>query len=122
MKHQKNDAVKHFSGAKIADMNHYKKPKQEKAPVEVIIHVGTKDLSSDKEPKDIANDIMHLAKSVKTDANKAAVSSILPRKDKFNSKTKEVNNIYDLQHICSSNNLPLTTHINIKGFTLEQLW
>ena len=87
---------------------HYKKPTQAKSPAEIIIHVGTKDLSSDKEPKDIANDIMQLAKSAKTDANKVAVSSILPRKDKFNSKAKKVNT--HLQDICSSNNLPLITH------------
>ena len=76
-----------------------------------MIYVGTNDLSSDKEPKDIANDIMQLAKSVKTDASKVAVFSILPRKDKFNSKTKEVK--AHLQDICSSNNLPLITHSNI---------
>ena len=68
-----------------------KKPTQEKSPAEIIINVGTNELYSDKEPKDIANDIMILAKSVKTDANKVAVSSILPREYKFNSKAKEVN-------------------------------
>ena len=52
--------------------------------MEIIIHVVTNDSFSDKEPKDIANDIIQLAKSVKTDANKVAVSSILPRKDRFN--------------------------------------
>ena len=88
MKHQKYVVVKHFSGAKIADMNHYKKPTQEKSPAEIIIHVGTNDLSNDKEAKDIANHIMQLVKSVKTDANKVAVSNILQRKDKFNSKVK----------------------------------
>ena len=40
---------------------------------------------------DIANNIMQLAKSVKTDSNKVAVSSLLQRKDNFNSKVKEVN-------------------------------
>ena len=43
-------------------MNHYEKPTQEKSPAEIIIHVCTNDLSSDKEPKDIANDIMQMAK------------------------------------------------------------
>ena len=64
---------------------------QTNAPTTVI-------LRDSKNPKDIANDIMQLAKSVKTDANKVAVSTILPRKDKFNSKTKEFNTkIYVLQ-------------------------
>ena len=73
--------------------------------------MGTNDLSSDKKPKDIANDIMHFAKSVKTDASKIAVSSILPSRGKSNSKAKEVSTY--LQDIYSSNNLPLITHSNI---------
>ena len=125
MNHQKHVVVKHFSGAKIADMNHYKKPTQEKSPAEIIIHVGTNDLSSVKEPKDIANDIMQFAKSVKTEENKVTVSNILPRKNKFNSKAKEVNT--HLHDICSSNNLLLITysninpqrHINVKGLYLN---
>ena len=70
VKHQKHVVVKHFSGAKIADRNHYKKSTQEKSPRGIIIHIRTNDLSSDKEPMDIANHIMQLAKSVKTDAKK----------------------------------------------------
>ena len=88
------------------------KPTQEKSPAEIIIYVVANDSSSDKGPKDIANDIIQLAKSVKTDANKVAVSSILPRKDKFNNKAKEVNT--HLQDICFSHNLPLITHRNHK--------
>ena len=88
-------SVKHqnasFSGTKIADMNHCKKPTQEKSPVEIIIHEGTNYLSSDKKPKNIANDIIKFAKSVKTDADKVAVSRIPTRKDTINSKVKEVN-------------------------------
>ena len=95
----------------MADMNHYKKPTREKSPAEIIIYVGTNDLYSVKELKDIAKNCMQLAKSVKIDANKAVVSSILPRNDKFNSKAKEVNT--HVQDICSSNNLPLITHSNI---------
>ena len=87
-------------------MKHYEKPSQEKLPAEIIIHVGTNDLA-----KDIANVIMQLAKPEKTDTNKVAVSSILPRKDKFNSKAQEVSR--NVQDIYSTNNLPLITHINI---------
>ena len=86
--------------------------------------MGTNDLSSDKEPlKGIANDIMQLAKSVKTDTNKGAVSGILPRKDIFNSKAKEFKT--RLQDICSSiteSNINPHRHINVKSFILEHLW
>ena len=57
-------------------------------------------LSNDEEPKDVANDIMQLAKSVNTNVKKVAFSRILPRKTNFNSKLKEVNThlkIYVLQ-------------------------
>ena len=87
--------------------------------------MGANDFSSDKEPQDIGNGIMRLAKSVNTDANKVAVSIILPRKNKLNSKAKEVN--IHLKYICSSNNLSLITHnntnsyhhINVKGLHLN---
>lgn len=46
-------------------------------------------MSSDKRRKDKANDISRLAKLVKTDANKGAVSSILLRKETFNNMAKE---------------------------------
>ena len=67
-------------------MNHDKKATQESSPAETTTHRGTSDVFSDKEQKDIANNIIQLAKSVKIDANEVAVSSILPRKDKFNNK------------------------------------
>ena len=67
MKHKKHVVVKYFSGAKTDDMYHYTKPTQKKSPAEIIIHVGTNDLPSEKEPVEIANNIINLAKSVKTE-------------------------------------------------------
>ena len=71
--------------------------------------MGTNGLSNDKEPKDVANNIIQIPKSVKTDVNKVAFSRILTTKGKFNSKAKEVNT--HLQDICSSDNLALITQI-----------
>ena len=106
-------------------MNRHKKPVQEKSPAEIIIHVGTNDLSDYKEIKDIENDTVQLAKSIKTDATKVAVASILPRNSIFNSKAKEIKT--HLQDIYSTNNLLLITnsnikphrHINVKGLQLN---
>ena len=74
--------------------------------------------------KDIANNIIQLAKLAKTDKGNVAVSSILPRKDKFNSKARKVNK--HLQDMCDTNNPPLITdsYINphchiIKGLDLK---
>ena len=114
MKNQKHVRCQILFLEKNAGISHYIKPTQEKSPAEIIIHVGTNNLSSDKEPKDTTNDIIQLAKSVKTDANKVAVSSILPRKGKFNGKAKEVNT--HLQDICSANNLHLIIHRNVKPY------
>ena len=72
--------------------------------------MGINNLSNDKEPKDVADDFMQLAKSVKT-VNKVAVSSILPSNDKIISKAKEINT--HAQNVCSSNNLPLITHMTL---------
>ena len=58
VKHQDDVIAKQFSGAKIPDMERYKKPTQEKLAAEIIIYVSTTGLSSDKGPKDITNDIM----------------------------------------------------------------
>lgn len=70
--------------------------------MEIIIHIATNSI-----PKNIANNIIKRAKSVKTEANKVAVSSILQGKDKFNNKGKEVKT--HLQHTCSTKSLPLIT-------------
>lgn len=67
-------------------------------------------MSSDKRRKDKASDIWQLDKSVNTDANKVAVSSILLRKEKFNNMVKEpeTSSIY-----MSNNNLTLFSNSNI---------
>ena len=62
VKHRKHVVVKHFSGAKTADINHYKKPAQEKSPAEIIINGSTNDLSSDKY---YANDTMQFKNQLK---------------------------------------------------------
>ena len=49
--------------------------RKKKSPAEIIIHVGTNDLPSEKEPEEIANNIINLAKSVKTEENKIVVQA-----------------------------------------------
>ena len=78
--------MKHFSGAKIDDMKHYMKPTQEKQPAQIIVHIGTKDLSTSKNSDEIADEIVNFAKSIKTDENNIVILSIVPRKDRLNNK------------------------------------
>ena len=58
--------------------------------------MGINDLSSDTELKDIANDIMQLAKSVKTDANKVAVSSTFQGKTNLITRRRKLTHIYKI--------------------------
>ena len=62
-------------------MKHYVKPRQEKQPAQIIIHVGTNDLPGNKNADEITNEIVKFANSIKTSANNVAVSSIVSRKD-----------------------------------------
>ena len=116
---------KHFSGAKIDDIKHYVKPTQEKQPAQIIVHIGTNDLSTNKNSDEIADEIVNFAKSIKTDENNIVISSIVPKKDRLNNKAKEVN--LHLKEKCEANNLSLIEthninpyrHINAKGLHLN---
>ena len=59
VKLRKHVVVKHFSGTKIDDMKHYLKPPQEKQPAQIIVHIGTNDLSSNKNADEIADEIVN---------------------------------------------------------------
>ena len=103
--------VKHFSGAKIEGMKHYAKSSQEKQPAQIIIDIGTNDLSGNKNSEEIAKEIVEFANSIKTSENNVVISSIVSRKDQFNNKVKEVNEI--LKDKCEEHNLQLIQHHNI---------
>ena len=50
-----------FSGAKIGDMQDYLKPTLRENPGQIIVHVGTNDLASNKRPEQIVESIIGLA-------------------------------------------------------------
>ena len=115
IKHKKHVVVKHFSGAKIEDMKHYVKPTQEKKLAQIIIHIGTNDLPGNKNPDEIANEIVGFANSIKTSENNVVVSSIVSRKDRFNNKAKELNK--NLKDKCEEHDLQLTRFTSIITLT-----
>ena len=90
-------------------MKHYMKPTQEKSPAQIIFHIETNDLVTNKDSNEIANQIVQLAKSGKTDKNMVAISSLVPRKDKVNAKAKEVNTF--LKEKCEESNYDLISHL-----------
>ena len=115
IKHKKHVVVKHFSDAKIKDMKHYVKPTQEKTTCKYnYCHVDTKDLRGNKNSVKVANEIVEFATSIKTSENNVVVFSIVPRKDRFNNKAKEVNE--NLKDKCEEHNLQLIQHHNINPF------
>ena len=75
-------AVKTFPGARTEDMIHYVKPTFNKQPSQLIIHVGTSDLSS-KSPTEIVKSISVLGDSIKTEDPEIDLtfSEVITRKD-----------------------------------------
>ena len=103
--------VKHFSGATPNHMHSYVKPSKDFNNELVILHCGTNDLRSEKQPLEIANEIMDLASEMKTNINEVMVSGIVQRRDKLNDKGKQVNQL--LQSSCISKNFHFIDNSNI---------
>ena len=85
--------VRSESSATVQDMIDYVNPSRKYNPDLYIFHAGTNDLRSGKEPMQIANEIIHVASSLKTSENDVAISGIVKRNDGFNEKGKIVNSI-----------------------------
>ena len=112
----KNKRVKimHFSGATSACMESYIKPTLQRNTDNVILHIGTNDLRSRKEPLEIASSIIDLAKACRENGCDTIISEILPRGDKLNERAQEVNTA--LHELCESENLWISKlHPNRKG-------
>ena len=65
------------------------KPTEEKLPAQINFQIGTNDLVTNRDSKEIANEIVQLSKSAKTDKSKISILRLLPRKDQLNAKVKE---------------------------------
>ena len=90
-------------------MKDYIKPTvRELDPEHVILHVGTNNLNSSLPPEEIADGIIDLAKSMKTDNRNIAISTIISRGDKLNNKANEVNNF--LIQLYRDYNIPFIDH------------
>ena len=73
-------------------MNDYVKPCIRKNnPDHIILHVGTNDIPTSKDPLAIAQSIVDLAKNVMTQDGSVTISGIILRNDQWNNKFREVN-------------------------------
>ena len=101
-----------FLTAKTIGMYDYIKPTQRNFKPEIfILHGGTNDLPLNKSPKEISEDKVTLAESMKTENNKIIVSSIVCRADSFREKVGKVN--AHLEEICAEKDIAIITHSNI---------
>ena len=100
-----------FSIAKTIDTYEYIKPTQRDFKPEIfVLHAGINKLPLNKSPKEISEDIVTLAESMKTE-NKIIVSSIICRADSFREKIDEVN--AHLEEIWAEKDKSIITHSNI---------
>ena len=104
--------VKCFPGATVDDMNSYMVPSMKHDPEAVVIHAGTNNLSAQKSPLEIAQEIVNLASSLQTDRNEIIISSIIRRGDRFQAKATAVNS--HLYQLCVDGNFTYLDNSNIR--------
>ena len=103
-----NVYVKHFAGAKVRCMKDHNKPSLREKPGDIVLHVGTNDLVSDRPPDLIVKSIVDVASSMKNENHDVTVSNIIARADLIKEKANEVNDY--LSKICMERNIYLIDH------------
>ena len=103
-----NVYVKHFAGAKVRCMKDHDKPSLREKPGDIVLHVGTNDLVSDRPPDLIVKSIVDIASSMKNENHDVTVSNIIARADLIKEKANEVNDY--LSKICMERNIYLIDH------------
>ena len=95
MSRQKSVKVYSFSGADTADMEHFLQPLINKKPDQIILHIGTNDVSNGVTVKQATDQIMALCEKIKAHGIKCAFSSITLRGDELWEVARAVNNKTD---------------------------
>ena len=89
-------------------MEDHIKPVLRDKPDHIIFHIGTNDIPSNKNSEDIANSIIELVLSSKSESCDASISNIVVRKDRHQNKCQEVND--HLKEKCKEKNINLIDH------------
>ena len=101
--------VRLFTNAKVSCMQDHVKPTIRDINLQqIILHVSTNDLKTERKASQITKSIIDLSISLKENGNMIAVSSILPRLDELNNKEAEVNNHLELMY--KQRGLPYISH------------
>ena len=90
-------------------MNDYVKPCIRKNnPDHIILHVGTNDIPTSKDPLAIVQSIVDLAKNIMTQDGSVTISGTILRNDQWNNKVREVND--SLARMCENDNISFIDH------------
>ena len=96
-------------------MQDYLKPLLRRNPHQIILHVGTNDIKSEKSPDQLVEGIVKLVSQVREKSAhiKVAISALTIRKDGhlIQTKVNQTNNL--LNSFCSDNNVDFINHTNI---------
>ena len=83
MSRQKSVKVYTFSGVDTGDMEHFLQPLINKKPDQIILHIGTNDVSNGVTVKQATDQIMALCEKIKAHGIKCAFSSMTLRGDEL---------------------------------------
>ena len=100
---------KSFSGAKVRCMEDYIQPTLRETPGNIILHVGTNDVTTKQDLQQIAESIINLAVKIKKNCD-VSISSITARNNKYLRKAADVKRY--LKDMCRKKNLDFINHGN----------
>ena len=100
---------KSFSGAKVRCMEDYIQPTLRETPGNIILHVGTNDVTTKQDLQQIAESIINLAVKIKKNCD-VSISSITARNEKYLRKAADINRY--LKDRCLEKNLYFNNHGN----------
>ena len=102
--------VKSFRGSTTNDTRSHIQPILENSPERVCLHIGTNDLKN-KEPRDVADAIVDLARTVELSGEfKILISELTPLNDNYKEAVKSV--IKLLNTFCNQHEWKLIRHTN----------
>ena len=111
IKHVKSKVyVKDLPGARVRCIQHYVRPTIKENPDHIIIHVGTNDLTTNIPPEKVAESVIDLASSLKSNSCSVAMSNITVRNDSYRKKVVQVNR--HLKTLCTERNFELISDEN----------
>ena len=99
--------VKDFPGARVRCTQDYVRPTIRENPDHIILHLGTNDLTTNSPPEKVAESVIDLASSLKSNSCSVAISNITVRNDRYRKKVVQVNR--HLKTLCIERNFELIT-------------